>query len=491
MKLFKHQQEAVNFAFQNAGNCALFHDPGCGKTRTSLEIFKQLKGVDTGLKLLVVCPLSLINAAWIADIMKFTTYSAAPFRELTNTVPDIVIINYESLISKNIYPKILTMIRKYPFMCVLDESSRLKNNKSLTTKTLLTLAPLLRHRIVLSGTPMPNSELELWGQVRFVRPEAFDKSFYAFRNKYFHLSRNGETMAPLQGKMMNRMMMREIMMKGWKYTITPFMREHIMYKIKPFTHWVKKEDALDLPERVDQVREVSMSGPEAEAYRDMKKYLVTEIGGQMIAAQAALAKILKLRECTSGFIYDENGAAHDLGKSKLNELEDTLEELGNQQVIIFIEFKHEVETIKAMLAKKYGEDQVVTLYSGTDNRDDSIVRFQQGKARYLVAHPKSAAHGLTFVNASTMIFYSLSYSYESYEQARNRIHRIGAKKSCLYIHLIAKNTIDEELLKVLQRKQDLQDAVYKITKGGNGERNGNQECGAPVYQEELSAGARP
>lgn len=486
--LFSHQQEAVEFAIKNNGVCALVHDCGLGKTRTVLEVFAHYRQTDPALKLLVVCPLSLIRAAWMADIEKFTSFTAAPYRDLKGSeLPDIVIINYESLISSKILPAVKKMILSNPFMCILDESSRLKNNKSITTKVVLSLAPLFRYRLIASGTPCPNSELELWGQVRFLRSDVFDKSFYAFRNTYFHLEKNGQTMQQqVQGRVMNRMMMRNIMMQGWKYSITPFMREHIMHKIKPFTHWKKKEDALDLPEKVDQVREVQLSADEQRAYSDMKNHLVAEIGGQTIAAQVALAKISKLRECTAGFMYNADGTAMNLGKSKLNELEDTLEELGDQQVIIFIEFKHEVNMVKAMLAKKYGAEQVVTLYSETDDREVSIAAFQQGKARYLVCHPRSAAHGLTFVNASTMIFYSLSYSYEAYEQARNRIHRIGQGSTCLYIHLVAKNSIDEELLKVLQRKQSLQDAVYSITKGAGNGRNKSQECSAPVHQEAVS-----
>lgn len=491
-KLFRHQQAGVEFALKNNGQCALFWDPGTGKTFTSLKIFEALKEKEPALKMLVVCPLSLIHAAWGADILKFTNFDAATFRTLrAGKIPDIIIINYESFISKKIFPELRNMIIHNPFMCVLDESSRLKSNKSMTTKALLTLAPLFKHRIILSGTPMPNSELELWGQVRFIRSDIFDKSFYAFRNTYFHLERNGEQMAPLQGKVMNRMMMRNIMMQGWRYTITPFMREHIMFKLKPFTHWMKKEEAIDLPEKIDQVREVSLSGPEAEAYRDMKNYLVTEIGGQMIAAQVALAKLMKLRQVTSGFMYDADGKAGVVGRSKINELEDTVKQLGTQPVIIFVQFHYEVESIRAMLAKKYGDEQVVTLCSETDNREESIRKFQQGHARYLIAHPKSAAHGLTFVNCSTMIFFSMDYSYESHEQARNRIHRIGQKNSCLYIYLIAKGTIDETLLNVLQKKQRLQDAVYSIVKGAtNVVGNKPKKQSTSVAQEKLPQSVR-
>lgn len=479
--LFKHQQEAVNFAIKANGKCALFHDPGCGKTRTSLEVFSQLRKKEPDLRMLVVCPISLINSAWIEDINKFTDFTAEPYARMGARIPDIVIINYELLISKRILPEIRNLILKYPFMCVLDESSRLKNNKSITTKELLYLAPFFAHRLVLSGTPMPNSELELWGQIRFLRSDIFDKSFYAFRNKYFHLERNGKQMQG-QGQIMTRQMMRTIMMQGWKYTISQFNREHLMFKIKNCAHWVRKEDAIDLPEKIDQIREVTLSGPEMSAYNNMRDNLVAEIAGQTVAAPVALTKIMKLRQATSGFLYNADGTALPTGKTKIHELEDTIEELGSRQAIIFVEFHYEIEQISAMLAKKYGADQVVTLYSGTTDKDESIRKFQSKEVRYLVAHPKSAAHGLTFVNCDTIVFYSLDYSWESHEQARNRTHRIGQKNKCLYIYLIAKGTIDETLLGVLQKKKDLQELVYAIT------RNKNQNLGKKSSQKEVSVG---
>ena len=479
MKLFLHQQDAIEFAIRNNGRIALFNEPGLGKTRTCLEVYSHYKSMNPELRLLVVCPLSLVNSAWGADIKKFTDFSSSPFKQLSRNVPDIVIVNYEALISKRNLPQIKELIRSYDFMCVLDESSRLKNNTSVTTETLLELAPYFSHRIVASGTPMPNSELELWGQILFVDSGILPDSFYAFRNKYFHLERNGRQMH-LAGQYMSKKEMRTILSKGWKYTISSYNRQVVMAKIRPYTHWMKKADALDLPDKIDQIREIELTAQELKAYRDMERHLVAEIDGEEITAQVALTKLMKLRQATSGFFYTESGSVAQIGRSsKLRELEEILEELGDQQVIIWAQFHYEVESIKSFIAKKYGEDQVVTLYSGTDDREDSINQFKNSEARYLIAHPRSAAHGLTFVNCSAMIFYSLDYSFEAHAQARDRIHRIGQTKSCLYIYIVAKDSIDHELLNVLQRKKSLQDIVYAIV-GKSIKRKSH-----PVYQNEI------
>lgn len=460
--LYKHQEDAIQFAIENGGKCAIFHSPGLGKTRTALEIYKHYRTTDPRLKLLVVCPLSLVNSAWGEDIHKFTDFTYAYFKEIKNDLPDIIIINYEALISHRNLPEIHRLVRSYDFMCVIDESSRLKNNKSLTTKTLLGLSEYFRYRIIASGTPMPNSELELWGQINFVHPYILHNSFYAFRNTYFHLERNGKTMF-MQGQYMTRERMRDILSRGWKYTITLQNRQKIMDIIKPFTHWVKKEEAVDLPEKVDEVREVVLNARERKAYDEMKRDLITEIKGKEITAQVTLAKLMKLRQATSGFFYDEDGRVVEIGRSsKLKELEEILEELGPQQVIVWVEFHHEVRVIQKLISEKYGQDRVATLYADTKDKEDSIFKFKTNQVQYLIAHPKSGGHGLTFTNCNTMVFFSLDYSYEAHSQARDRIHRIGQNKSCLYIYIIAKDSIDNELLKVLQKKQDLQDAVYAI-----------------------------
>jgi len=462
--LYKHQRMAVDFAVGNQGCSALFHDPGLGKTRTCLEIFSHYRAYQPNLRLFVVCPLSLVNAAWGEDIKRFTSFSYVPFKELKDKVPDIVVINYEALISKRYLPAVERLIRTHNFMCVLDESSRLKNNKSITTKTLLELADDFRYRIVASGTPMPNSELELWGQVRFIQPDVLPTSFYAFRNIYFHLERYGQVMH-LTGQYVSRDQMREYLSSGWKYVISPESRRRLMQEIKPFTDWVKKEEALDLPEKIDEVREVELNAKEQKAYDEMRDFLITEIEGEEITAQVALAKLMKLRQATAGFFYSETGEAVEIGHAtKLKELEEILEELGPQPVIIWVQFHHEVRVIEKMISEKYGADQVATLYSETKDKEDSINRFKNSQVRYLIAHPKSAGHGLTFVNCSVMVFYSLDYSYESHAQARDRVHRIGQKKSCLYLYIVARDTIDEELMKVLQRKKGLQEAVYALVR---------------------------
>lgn len=468
MSLYKHQSDAVDFAIKGGGNVFLWHDPGCGKTRTSLEIYSRLLVGNPHLRMLVVCPLSLINAAWGEDTKKFTSFRYAKYGE-HSPAHHIVGINFESLIQAKRFKEVEKMLQTGPWMLVVDESSRMKNPKAQTTKCLLRLAIFAKHRVVASGTPCPNNETELWAQAKFVDGKSFSDSFFAFRNAYFYLGRNGaKQWMPVQGAKMSRMVMQKLFQQGWKYEISPENRVKMMDRLKPFTHRVKKEEALDLPEKIDEIRQVTLGPAERKAYLEMKRHLVAEIEvkgkTELITAEVALAKLMKLRQATAGFMYNEAHEAIKIGNSKLNELEDALEELGSQQVIIWVQFHHEIDVISEMLTKK--GRSFVTLYADTEDKDASIKAFQNNTAQYLICHPRSAGHGLTFVNCSTAVFLSVDYSYEAHAQARDRIHRIGQKNNCLYVYILAKDTIDEAVMNILSKKQSLQDVVHEIMKEG-------------------------
>ena len=461
-KLYGHQADAIKFLDKRGGSGALFHEMGLGKTRTALVSYGNMRMKTPGLKMLVAAPLSLLNAAWREDAKRFTGFTLRNLHD--EGIPDtwdedVWVINYESLIVQRNFMKLVSLMLKNLVMFVCDESSRMKNHASKTTKVLLLMRDRAKYRVVMSGTPAPNSEMEYWAQMEFVRPGMLHRSFFAFRNIFFHLAR-GKQVASLHGQYVTKDAMRQMLRSGFKYEITPHKREEFMMAIAPFCHNARKEDCLDLPDMVDEVREVVLGPRERSAYNEMKKYLITEIEGRDITAQVALTKIMKLRELTSGFAIDSSGIARASGEStKLHELDELIEEMGPKQVIVWANFRYEVENIFERLSRVA---PTVTLYSGTEDRDASIRSFQSGESRYLVANPHSAAHGLTFVNCADEVFFSLDYSYEAYAQAKARIHRIGQSKKCTYTHLLASNTIDTVIMDVLQRKAESGEILRRI-----------------------------
>lgn len=419
---------------------------GTGKTLTALTIFKELKEKDQSLKMLVICPISLINAAWGEDIKKFTEFKYCNLREEVIDA-DIYIINYESYHLERFQTLINNL--KVDMVC-LDESSKIRNPKARISKTLLHNRDNFRYRICMSGTPAPNTPEEYWSQMKFCSP-ALPDSFYQFRNLYMRLDRNGYEPGYVHPKQLGK-----YFQKGFKYVLKD--EKKFLDEIKPYCFWAKKSECLDLPDTMDIIREVTMSDRQMKIYKDMKRHMVAEINKSIVIANVALTKLMKLRQISSGFAIDSMGEATEIiDNSKINELLELLDEIGEKQVIIWVQFKKEVEMISRHLTGKY-----TTLFSETKDRDKSIHDFKEGNAQYLIAHPKSGGHGLTFTNCDTMIFFSIDYSFEGVEQAMGRIHRPGQINKCTYFYLLAKGTIDVDIKDALDKKEDLQALTTRI-----------------------------
>lgn len=459
--LFEHQQKAVDFLMRK-GSGAIFYEMGLGKTRAGIEYFSQRLKTEFSLKLLVICPLSLIEPAWGADIREFSNLKYWNCHD--NGIPkgqdlrdsEVLIINYEAFIQDKNYKALQNLMVFFDFMVIVDESSRMKNPKSITTKKIMQIRDKFKYRVVMTGTPAPNGDEEYWAQINFVEPDILHSSFYAFRNSFFHLAR-GRQVLPA-GAFVTRQQMAEIFGKGFKYEITPEKKKELMACIAPYCIRATKDECMDLPDVINEYREVTLGKNQAEAIKQMRRHLITEINGKAITAPAALTKLMKERELVSGFAIDEGGAIVEIGENpKLRELEAILDEIAGKQAIIWCQFQHEIRTIKGRLG-----DRATTLYAGTDDKADSIQGFKEGRYQYLIAHPRSAAHGLTFTNASYEIFYSLDYSFEAHEQARARTHRAGQTQKCTYIYLIAKDSIDEKIMEVLKNKSDAQEVLFSM-----------------------------
>ena len=463
----QHQRDGIDFLVNNGGVGAFYWDVGTGKTLGALATYEKFRGQTPNLKLMVICPLSLIESAWGAEIKKHTRFSYRNLNQKQLGISDgynypstdIYILNFEYLISKNKLDTLIRFLKCYKWMCVIDESSKLKNNTSKTTKTILKLKNLFVHRIVMSGTPAPNSEMEYWGQMTFLKDRIFHPNFYAFRNTYFDMRRGMEI---IPGQVLSRLDIQELYKKGYKYYLRPENQKRLAERIRPYCHLVKKSECMDLPEQIDQYRVFQLGEDQKKIYKDMKEAAIAEIINESpdpdyIVAKIALTKLIKLRQIISGFAIDAQGATLRMKTNpKLDELKDLLEDIGDAQAIIWCNFKKEIEDVSQMVGDRacfmWGEVPV-------SEREQAVIDFRTGKKQFLVANPASAGHGLTFVNASIEIFYSMDFSYEKYEQARGRIHRYGQKNNCLYIHLMGEDTIDGYILDVLKKKKTIDESV--------------------------------
>jgi len=447
MQLFQHQVAGIEKIKKTNGVGAFFWDVGCGKTLAALKVFEHYKQENKDLKLFVVCPVSLIEPTWGEDIRKFTRLSYSNLRKYDSLNANIIIINFETLISRKFASKLREIISLPNLMCVIDESQRIKSYNAKTTKYLLNLSKYFKHRLILTATPAPNSELEYWSQISFLNPQLLGKNYFAFRNMFFWLER-GNSHLPLSG--LGRREMTMMMQRGYKMKIKSGSEKLLSERIAPYCQFVDKRDALDLPDEIDEIRAIEMTDTQAKSYRQMYHDLVTEIEGEEISVQNALSKLMKLRQISSGFAYNREGKAIEFKPNpKMNELINVLDEIGNKKVIIFCQYKWEIEAI----FEKYSHKSA-PLYSKTKNKDLAIEWFKGSNAGYLIAHPLSGGVGLSFNDCDYMIFYSMDYSYMNYHQCRGRIMRAEKKNNATYIHLIAEKSLDRIILQAVRNKHN-------------------------------------
>lgn len=424
--LYKHQREAVNKAL-NENGYGLFLDTGCGKTLCGIEIAKHLG------KTLVLCPLSIIETAWVDDCNKFYpelkivncwSNSKQKRIEALNIDANIYVMNYESFkILKN-------EIRKKNFQCmIVDESSVMKNMKSQITTDILSCIDFIPRRYVLSGCPTPNHNLEIFPQIKFCNPDMFGNNYLGFQASYFHQNLENPHI--------------------WYQTQDD--KDKFFRKLSEGSVFVSKEDCVDLPDKIFSIKEFNLEKEQKKYYNDILNDIREHINEW--SKFEFTAKLMKLREVVSGFVIQKDGSVSDFKTNKDSILEDTLCEIGDKQVIIWCQFIHEIEK----LAEKFGG---VALTSKTKNRDDVIRSFKNGDIKLLFTHPKLLGKGATFTNCTYNIYYSLSFSYEEFKQSQDRIHRIGQTNKCTYIILQGKNTIDQKIYNCLQRKGNAVDELY-------------------------------
>ena len=424
--LYRYQKEIVNKAL-NAGSFGIFADTGTGKTIIGLEIAKHYN------KTLVLCPLSVIETAWIDDCHRFYPdtdivnvwgASASERRRKLAEAHDIYVMNYES------FKIIKNDISKAKFDCIIiDESSVMKTMSSQITTMLLDIAPKIPHRFVLSGCPTPNHNSEIFPQMKFVDADVFGNNYYGFLARYFH----------------------QDMANPHHWYQTDDDKERYYARLSEKSVFLQKDDCVELPDKVFTIRKYVMPKKQREVYDSLLHNIQTHIN--QWSKFEFTARLMKLREACSGFVIHKDQSIESFESGKENLLREVLGELPKQPIIVWCQFQHEINS----LAKQFGG---VALTSTTKKRDDIIRAFKNNEIELLFTHPQLIGKGLTFTNCTYNIYYSLSYSYEEFKQSQDRIHRIGQKSKCTYIVLQAQDTIEETIYDCLQRKGDAVNELY-------------------------------
>jgi SNF2 family DNA or RNA helicase len=448
-KLKDHQQEASERSEKE--NLLLMHCCGSGKTLTSLDIAKKIlkKASDP---ILVVTAKKLIHNAWGEDRTKFTpeldivplwANSVEKRKRILHGDRQGFVTNFDTL--KNNWDLITS--RKYSALFV-DESAKAKSHDSQITKSLLALSGftsrnkfktknVIPMRYALSGLSAPNSPAEYWAQVKIITgpgDSIFSENYYTFRSRYFSTIDLG-----------NRM-------KMFKFRSQRF--NEFCDKLSQCIH-VVRESELNLPPETHRIHEVELSRAERQAYDTMRRDLVLAIDNKEIMGSTVLVEMMKLRQIANGFIYSEDGT-HRIGTSKLEYMKELLKKDGDDQSVIWINFKEE-----AKILSQIPNSEVVA-----DSKHDYLIdEFKAGKFQHIILNPQSCGHGLTMVNAHHSRYNSMSYSFELALQSRKRINRIGQTVPCFFDYLHGKDTIDSVVHKAVNVKEKMVNSFMDYLEG--------------------------
>lgn len=424
---------------------AILAEMGTGKTLISIGIAGYLYLQKEINKLLIVAPLS-ITKVWEEEFQKFADFDyqlevlegptkekSETLRNLFGTKLQVAVVNYESCWRME---KEIALWK--PDMIICDESSKIKNPQAKQSKALHRLGKISKHNMILTGTPVTNNPLDFFSQYKFLDESIFGGSYYSFRGRYAIMGGYGN-----------------YQVVGYKNL--PELTE----KAHSIAFRITKKEALDLPEQVDVTRYVELEPMARAIYNQVERDSYAELSQGEVVVRNVLTKLLRLSQITGGYIKDEFSEIEEQVSSvKLNALEEIIEECldADKKVVVFARFISEIEAITKML-KRYGIKYSL-IRGDVKDRASEVEKFLNNKdVKVFVGQLQTTGMGLTLTASDTAVFYSLSYNFADYEQAKARIHRIGQKNNCTYIHLIAKKTIDEKVMEALTKKKNIADLV--------------------------------
>jgi len=465
-KPYAHQEQAFEI-MKDRKSFALIADMGTGKSKMLLDnaVYLYNKGeIDA---VLVLAP-SGVHQNWV--INEIPTHLALPnhmqasaswnsamrkeHRDALAEVVDlklglrIVCMNVEALITKKGINFVTKYIRMFRTMMILDESQKFKTPQAKRTKAVLKLSKHVPYKRISTGTPITNSPLDAYSQFAFLDPYILGfQSFVAFRAHF----------AILEKKINHSQQRQYTQVIGFQNL------DELQQLIKPHSFRVTKEECLDLPDKIYEKVYFELSSEQKRLYKVIKKEVMLEMEEGRVTAQLAITKLLRLSQLISGYMTTEDGDIIEVkgGDVKLKLLKDILED-NQEKTIIWCRFIHEIRQVTAMLG-----DECVAYYGATesDDRVKNVQDFQLSpKIKYFVAN-KTASTGLTLTSASSVIYYSNSYSLEDRLQSEDRAMRIGQKKNVVYRDLIARGTVDESIIKALRSKQNIADLILKDIRG--------------------------
>ena len=453
---YEHQRRAAAFALDRlsrGGGAALLMEMGTGKTLTSIGIVGQLWKERRIARLLIVAPLSILGV-WRDEFDKFAGYEyclsvlkgtaarkADTIRHMAGKSLQVLVINYESAWRME---KELAEWR--PDMIVCDEGHKIKTHNIAASKAMHRLAGKAKYRLLLTGTVITNKPIDVFSQYKFCDPAIYGNSFYQFRNRYFDMVGFG----------------------GYTPVMKRSMEGEFTERLHSIAFRATKAECLDLPEFTDIVQRIDLEPQAMRIYRQLVRDSYAELAEGSVTVTNVLSQLLRLSQLTGGYVgNDDAGGITQVSTAKLDALSDLVDGAvaDGRKIVVIARFVPEIHAIGKMLEKK--KIRYAQISGEIRDRDEQIAAFQNDPdLPVFIGQIATAGLGITLTAASLMVFYSLDYSMSNYEQTRARIHRVGQKNECTYIHLVARGTVDVKVLKALHDKANLAKSLVDDYRAG-------------------------
>ena len=440
-KAFDHQVTTTDF-LTSTPRALVTSDPGTGKTRSVIDAFAK-RGFGEG-RMLVLAPLSILQASWGDDIAKFApqmTYSigyaknrAKAFKAET----DICITNHDAVkwLAKN--PEVL---EGFNTICI-DEFTAFKNKDSQRSKAALRVAREFDYRIAMSGTPNSNTILDIWHPTLIVDDgERLGHRFYSFRSAVCTPQFNGFANVWVDKA-------------DAEQTVAAALHDiNIRYEL---------EDCIDMPEQSVRTMYVHLPPDIQRAYEELREDSVLYTGKATINAVHAGAKVKKLLQLCTGAIYDESGDVQGIHEDRYNLVMQLVQE--RKHSLVAFNWKHEKDHMVELAEKLKLKYAVIDGSTAAHKRSDIVDRMQAGQLQVVFCHPQSAGHGLTMTKATTIIWSSPTYNAEHYQQFNRRIYRAGQTKKTEVIRIAAEDTWEEDVYDKLSYKlSKMEELLHTLT----------------------------
>lgn len=440
-KPFEHQRTTSSFLTMNK-RAFCFNEQGTGKTASAIWAADFLMKQGAVRRVLVICPLSIMDSAWRADLFSFAMHRSVDIAygspkkraEIISGPAEFVIINYDGveIVSDAIANGGFDLI-------VVDEATHYKNAQTKRWKTLNKLLTPDIWLWMMTGTPAAQSPLDAYGLAKLVNPLAVPRFFGSFRD----------------------MVMYKITQFKWmpKESAT----ETVYRALQPAIRFTK-EECLDLPEMTYVKRQVELTRQQKKYYETLKSRMVMQAAGEEITAANAAVNMNKLLQISAGAIYTDSGDALEFDiKHRYKVLKEVIDET-SQKVLIFVPFRHTIDILISKLRKDGVTAEIIRGDVSAPKRTEIFKTFQtQVDPKVLVIQPQSAAHGVTLTAADTVVWWGPTSSLETYAQANARVHRSGQKHPCTVVQLQG-SAIEKRVYALLDNRIDVHTKMIDLYK---------------------------